>query len=219
MNSQRIYDEIINNAKSRGLNKKLLEGYYEKHHIVPRCMKGTNDEDNLVLLTAREHYLCHWLLWKVNTNNKSLMNAYYMMTHCKSEKRNYKISSKQYAILRTECSLFKSQTQLGRKHDEASRLKRSIKLMGHKNFKENWICSEETKDLISKALKGKKKSEECKKALSESRIGESNPFFGKTHTDEFKNMLSKKFKNRVLTDEHKLKLSQAAKNHYKKLTN
>ena len=47
----------------------------------------------------------------------------------------------------------------------------------------------------------------------------ADPFFGKTHTDEFKNMLSKKFKNRVLTDEHKLKLSQAAKNHYKKLTN
>lgn len=215
MNCQRIYNEIIERAKLRGLNKKLLEGYFERHHIIPRCMNGTNDKDNLVLLTAREHYLCHWLLWKKNNKNTQLMNAYFMMAHCKNEERNYKISSKQYSLLKSEYSLYKSKNQFGRKHDETSRLKRSIKLIGHRNFKEDWICSEETKNLLSKALKGKNKSENHKKALSKSKTGEKNPFFGKTHSEEFKEMLSKKFKNRIFSDAHKLKLSEAAKNRYK----
>jgi hypothetical protein len=58
MNHQKIYDSIISNARSQ--NRKKLEKndinyvYYEKHHIIPKCMNGSNDEDNLVLLTAKE---------------------------------------------------------------------------------------------------------------------------------------------------------------------
>ena len=60
MNDRRIYNDLI----MRGWRRTAIEGYYEKHHIIPRCLNGSNDKDNLVLLTAREHYLCHWLLWK-----------------------------------------------------------------------------------------------------------------------------------------------------------
>jgi hypothetical protein len=106
MNYQRIYNDIIERAKSRGLNKKLLNGYFENHHIIPKCMNGTNIKDNLVLLTGREHYLCHWLLWKVNKENQSLFMAYHKMVYQKRtyQERNFKISSKQYEILKTERS-------------------------------------------------------------------------------------------------------------------
>ena len=52
MNYQKIYNQIIERAKNR-----QLEGYKEKHHIIPRCLNGNNDKENLVKLTAREHFL------------------------------------------------------------------------------------------------------------------------------------------------------------------
>lgn len=42
--------------------------YYEKHHIIPRCIGGSDNELNLVLLTAREHFLAHYLLCKIYGN-------------------------------------------------------------------------------------------------------------------------------------------------------
>lgn len=63
MNYQRIHDEIICHAKSRILPK---DTYKESHHIIPKCLGGTNDKSNLVNLTAREHYIIHWLLYKIH---------------------------------------------------------------------------------------------------------------------------------------------------------
>lgn len=62
MNYNKIYNDLI----KRGRSRPLLENvYYEKHHIIPRCMKGTNDEDNIVHLTLREHYMAHALLYRI----------------------------------------------------------------------------------------------------------------------------------------------------------
>ena len=52
MNYKKVYDQIIENAKLRGLDKKKLEGYFEKHHIIPKCIGGLNQNDNYALLTA-----------------------------------------------------------------------------------------------------------------------------------------------------------------------
>lgn len=57
----RWYACIINNAKNQTRSKK--DGYFETHHILPRSMGGCNDADNLVLLTAKEHHICHHLLY------------------------------------------------------------------------------------------------------------------------------------------------------------
>jgi hypothetical protein len=56
------YNNITENAKSR-----IIDGYTERHHILPRSLGGTNDKDNLVDLTAREHFICHWLLTKMHS--------------------------------------------------------------------------------------------------------------------------------------------------------
>jgi hypothetical protein len=47
----------------RGKNNK--NGLFEIHHIIPKSLGGTDDEYNLVKLTPREHYVCHWLLTKM----------------------------------------------------------------------------------------------------------------------------------------------------------
>ena len=41
-----------------------LECYTEKHHIIPKSMGGLDTKENLVVLTAREHYIAHLLLTK-----------------------------------------------------------------------------------------------------------------------------------------------------------
>lgn len=60
MNYKKIHDDIIERAKTR-----VLDGYKERHHIIPRCMGGNNDASNLVNLTAREHFIVHKLLCEI----------------------------------------------------------------------------------------------------------------------------------------------------------
>jgi hypothetical protein len=42
-------------------------GYFEKHHILPKSLGGSNAQSNLASLTAREHYICHLLLVKMTS--------------------------------------------------------------------------------------------------------------------------------------------------------
>lgn len=60
MDYQKFYDRLILNA----INRSTLDGYTEKHHIVPKCLGGTNELTNIVKLTAREHFLAHAALAK-----------------------------------------------------------------------------------------------------------------------------------------------------------
>lgn len=63
------YYKIIENRKVNA-----YDGYTERHHIIPRCMNGSDDLENLVDLSAREHFVCHLLLRKMTTgNNKRKM--------------------------------------------------------------------------------------------------------------------------------------------------
>lgn len=64
MNHQRHYDAIMSRAKGR-----VLDGYTEKHRILPGCMGGTYAAENVVRLTAEEHYLAHLLLVKIHPAN------------------------------------------------------------------------------------------------------------------------------------------------------
>ena len=75
MNYHKIYDALVTRGKNR-----VLTGYKEKHHIIPRCMGGTDDFDNLVDLTPEEHYLCHQLLVKMYPDNHNILNAAMFMT-------------------------------------------------------------------------------------------------------------------------------------------
>jgi hypothetical protein len=65
------YFSIIENAKTRPVN-----GYTERHHIIPRSLGGQDTIENLVSLTAREHFICHLLLSKITEGrNKDKMTA------------------------------------------------------------------------------------------------------------------------------------------------
>lgn len=66
MNWMTIYETMISRAKSENRHKSDSGVYYESHHIIPKHMGGTNDPDNLVLLTFREHILAHYMLWRIH---------------------------------------------------------------------------------------------------------------------------------------------------------
>jgi hypothetical protein len=60
----KAYFNIVENAKT-----KKYTGYTEKHHILPKSLGGTNGKNNLVRLSAREHFVCHKLLMRMVTGN------------------------------------------------------------------------------------------------------------------------------------------------------
>lgn len=87
MNYKKHYNALINKAKNR-----ILDGYYEIHHIVPRCLGGDDNPENLIKLTPEEHYVAHQLLVKIYPNEPKLIYAAYaMILNSKNTKRNNKI--------------------------------------------------------------------------------------------------------------------------------
>jgi hypothetical protein len=70
MNYQEHYDRLIQRGKTR-----TLECYTEKHHIVPRCLGGSDDKENFARLTPEEHYLAHQLLVKMNPGHLGLARS------------------------------------------------------------------------------------------------------------------------------------------------
>lgn len=75
MNYKRIYEQIVSRGK-----KRILEGYKERHHVIPRCIGGSDDPENLVDLTPEEHYVCHQLLVKIHPEHPRLVHAIVMMS-------------------------------------------------------------------------------------------------------------------------------------------
>lgn len=94
MNYLKHYDLLIDRAKQR-----TIDVYTEKHHIIPKCLGGTDDRSNLVDLTPEEHYVAHQLLIKIY-NNPKLIHAAAMMTV--TNRRHQKIGrgNKLYGWLR-----------------------------------------------------------------------------------------------------------------------
>ena len=185
----KLYYNITSNAKQR-----ITEGYTELHHIIPQSMAGSNDKENLVELTAREHFICHWLLIKM-TEGEDRSKMLYALNGMKAENKyqhryHTKITSRVYEKYRIEHAENHSKRMKGRpawnkgrkleehelqEHIERARnrnvdpikqaegqRKRVEKIKGQKR-------SDETKNLMSLASKGKPKgpqSEEHRLAIS-----------------------------------------------------
>jgi len=97
MDYKKVYNQMISKAQTR-----IIEGYTEKHHIIPRCVGGTDDKSNIISLTAREHFISHMLLCKIYPNNHKLWYAANMMANRSGYKEcDYRVSARQYAEIRS----------------------------------------------------------------------------------------------------------------------
>ena len=187
----KTYYQIITPTLNRELNT-----YKELHHIIPRSLGGTDEKDNLTYLTAREHFICHWLLVKMTegaARSKMIYALQGMRAQNNSQQRyETKITSRVYEHYRIEHARIHSETMKGRpawnkgipqteEHKEKNRqaaLKRAPKseetIEKWKKSREGYMHSEETKLKQSAASKGKSKgpqSEEHRKAISEGGKG------------------------------------------------
>lgn len=175
-------------------NKVEKEGYTEKHHIVPRSMGGTDDKENLVILTAREHYIAHLLLTKCVSEEflSKMLYAYMMMSIVKDENqdRTFKVNARLFESRKLE----------------------SIE------FKKAYKHTEEAKKSISKNLKGVKKkpfTKEHKINISEGHKGQKAWNKGikgvVTASEETKRKMSESANGRIVKDSTKKKLSDISK--------
>ena len=91
------YTEFINNIlQTRGRFMNSNE-YYERHHIIPKCKNGSDDEDNLIDLFAREHFIAHKLLAEENINDDQLAHAYTLMAFVKDKnQKRYELTPEEY---------------------------------------------------------------------------------------------------------------------------
>lgn len=96
MNYKKHYQLLIERGKSR-----TILDYVETHHIVPRCMGGTDDKTNLVDLTPEEHFLAHQLLMKMHPEIGGLSRATQLMTVHHTDGRT---NNKLFGWIRRQCA-------------------------------------------------------------------------------------------------------------------
>jgi len=182
------YDALITKARSRD----LLEGYVESHHVIPNCIVKNND---VVKLTAREHYVAHLLLWRMSMpikwHNKMSMALHVMVNSSGTEKqdRNYLISSRIYESARLSfIAAMKSHyaehggTMKGKKHTPESLVK----------------------------MRAWQNKPEIKQQQRERVLGEKNHMYGKKHSEEIKQQIANSSVARW-TEELKVEKSKWAK--------
>ena len=156
----KCYYRIIGHRKNNPFN-----GYTERHHIVPKSLGGSNKKENIVALTAREHFICHRLLVKMTLGRDKMKMSYAIRCLINRENKHqqrYKISSRTYAsiISITKESISKYQTgennpYYRKKHSNEIKAKMRAKraLQDPPNLGKNFHHSAETKEKLRLANK------------------------------------------------------------------
>ena len=192
MNYSKIYNQIIDKSKKE--NRKRKQGiYYEKHHVIPKCMNGL-EENNLVLLTAREHFICHWLLHLIYKNDYKIFLAFNMMCNVVSHNQSRYMPSSRIV--------------------EYAKIESSKRMSGDNNIK-YWQGkkrnlpkpTQETKNKIANSLRGVKHTKERIQRNSDGHKGIVPWNKGIPMSEEQILFL----KNRIVTDETRKKMSDSRK--------
>lgn len=130
MNYKSIYNNLIETRSKRPTN---IEEYYENHHIIPKCLGGTDDSKNLVKLTAREHFIAHHLLIKIYPTEYKLFYALLCMIRDPHSKRKY--NSRIYETAKKQFSKIQSirQTENNMMWTDSAKQKTSKRMTGDGN--------------------------------------------------------------------------------------
>lgn len=195
------YDEFINNILETRGRFACGEEYHERHHIVPRCMDGSDDEENLIDLYAREHFEAHKLLAQEHPENDSLVYGWWMMAHIDDRE----ITLEEYEDARIKFAELASLRMKGENHPNYGKpaWNRGVPLP---NKGKHW--SEETRKKMSESKKGK-------------YDGENNPMYrvpspnkGKHMSVNTRKRMSESAKARYKDPEERKKTSEAQKKRF-----
>ena len=193
------YNQIIDRAKDR-----VLEPPFERHHIRPRSLGGSDDRDNIAFITPREHFVCHWLLIKMTTGEEyyKMLNALRMMRAENSGQKRYKtkITSRVYESIKLEYSRLQSEKVRGENNpmygDKFFRSEEGKQRQRQSIFGEyNGAKQEEARQKITNSKLGKKRapfSEEWRANMAQKKKGENNPRYGVKITEETREKMRRK---------------------------
>ena len=119
MNYKLIYDRIVDRAITDSRYKNT-DQYFESHHIVPKCIGGTNEKSNLVLLTGREHFIAHWLLIRLYPDNRKLAHAFWAMCNLKGKSLDNRIVPSSRSYMESK----EHRSRLGMSDDQKQKLRK-----------------------------------------------------------------------------------------------
>lgn len=223
------YDKLIERGKNRCSSKeeaKQFLGYVESHHIIPKCMNGLDNEENIVHLTAREHYVAHQLLVKIYPGNIGLTGACKMMCISKDGSR---VNNRFYEWLKINFAIDMSKAKKGVPRTEECKKNISIALQNMSQEKKDKISYErrnptqETRDRLSKWQIGKKLSKETREKISITVSNRDQSLtdqcvenmrlsnIGRKHSAEIREKMSQAQRGKIITEEHKLLISKTLK--------
>lgn len=205
---EKWYEDITNRGKIR-----ILDSYTERHHILPKSLGGSDDKSNITNLTAREHFICHWLLTKIYKQGEEhwkMLNALRIM---KAENKNqtryetkitsrvYESIKEKYAKLHGQKFSGKNNGFYGKTHSENVKKRISEANTGDKNGAKR----PETKLKIANSKLGKKREEfdeDWKSNLSKNHKSKQ-PGFDGSLSEETKKRIGDKIRGRKQTEEEK----------------
>jgi NUMOD3 motif len=169
MNHLKIYEAIIQKAKSENRIKlrKNQEGYiyYDNHHIIPKCLNGSDEQDNRQLLTDKEHYVCHKLLTYIYPHHRGITCAFHRMTYSKNG--NHIKTARDYAYAK----------KLIRNIPISKETKKKMSESG----KNRPTASKETREKLSKKSTGRLHTEETKQKMKKPKSEEHIKNIKKNH--------------------------------------
>lgn len=206
----RWYNQIIENSKQS------RDGYTETHHILPRSLGGSDDCDNLTKLTAREHFICHWLLTKMYSTGEEhwkMLNAFRMLRAENPNQKRYatKITARVYETLKKEYSVLQSERFSGENNpmygdkffrSEEGKQRQRDAVSGINNGAKQTNARKK----ISESKEGKKRepfSDEWRAKLSAAKQGENNNRYGVEVSEETRRKIGDKLRGRKQTEEEK----------------
>lgn len=227
------YQEFIQNILNTRGRFNCGDEYHERHHIIPKCLGGGNEEENLIDLFAKEHFIAHKLLAQENPDNNSLVFAWTCMAFPNNNvQERYEVTPEEYEeakkaiskamsgrtvsdetkkkqsnIAKERFSVSENTPFYGKHHTEETRNIIRQKNKGKSSPNKGKHLSEETKQKISKTKKGRPLSD----AEKEAHILVGNKLKGRKLTEEQKAKISAANKGRIISEESKKKMSDAKK--------
>ncbi len=175
----KVYFSTIEKAKQRGWKKARGR---ERHHIIPQSLGGSNDKSNLVYLSCREHFLCHWLLVRM-TEGENYHKMRYALMGMRAENEHHvryktRFTARVYEKYRIEHSEYHSKLMKSKNlvpwnkggaeitDEHRENLRKAARTRNIDPVKQ----AEGQRKRIEKIL-GQKRSEETKKLMSQSHTG------------------------------------------------
>jgi hypothetical protein len=202
----KTYKSIIRNVQSQNRNR--INGYYEEHHIIPRSIGGSDFDYNLVLLTPREHFICHRLLTKFQKHDKNTRAMFCALNFMCITNTNKTISSSTYSFIRHKFS----ESISGDNHHSRGPLGPVWKENVSNGVRRSWENAYERKQALGEKNRQwvKDNPERAKEIQLKAAAAGGRASKGRVFSDEHKRKISEGQIGKIVSEKQRLSLGKAA---------